>query len=88
MIHSKVEEVIMSHPSLLQFRFLPAEAKRAALQRLALRGCDFASILAQTGLNESEIRRHLAEPRLDRVHPDAYNTRFREFISADSGSAS
>jgi hypothetical protein len=53
----------MSQPSLLQFRLLPPEAKRAALQRLALRGCDLASISAQTGLDEGEIRR-LAEPPL------------------------
>jgi hypothetical protein len=85
----------MTHPSQLQFRFLPPEAKQAALQRLALRGCDLASISAQTGLPEGEIRRHLfqrapAMPAVSAAHGlrrSGYNARLLELAGAASGSA-
>jgi DNA-directed RNA polymerase specialized sigma24 family protein len=51
----------MSLPSQLQFSLLPFEAQRAAFHRLALRGCDPATISTRTGVPESEIRRHLSE---------------------------
>jgi len=50
---------MMNTPSQLQFRLLPPEAQRAALQRLALRGCDPMSISVQTGVPEVEVRRQL-----------------------------
>jgi hypothetical protein len=49
----------MNLPSQLQFRLLPPEAQRAALHRLALRGCDPMSISVQTGVPEGEVRRQL-----------------------------
>jgi hypothetical protein len=61
--------MIMNVPSQLQFKLLPPEAQRAALQRLALRGCDPMSISVQTGVPEVEVRRQLGEAiqiRIDR----------------------
>jgi hypothetical protein len=50
----------MSLPSQLQFRCLPAEARAAAIRRLALQGRDAADISIQTGLPVEEIRPQLS----------------------------
>jgi hypothetical protein len=49
----------MLSPSHLHFRVMSPEAQQAALQRLAWRGCNLATISAQTGMPESSIRRLL-----------------------------
>ncbi len=50
----------MLSPSQIQFQVLTADAQRAALQRLALRGFDIKTISMQTGMPEADVRRHLA----------------------------
>jgi hypothetical protein len=47
----------MLSPSHLHFRAMSPEAQQAALQRLAWRGCNPATISAQTGMPEADIRR-------------------------------
>ena len=49
----------MLSPSQIQFRMLTTEAQRAALQRLAFRGCDIKTISMQTGMPEADVRSHL-----------------------------
>jgi hypothetical protein len=70
----------MLTPSHLHFRAMSPEAQQAALQRLAWRGCDPATISAWTGMPELEIRR-LVESHTpagpDRAAPGPRNWRAR-----------
>jgi hypothetical protein len=52
----------MLSPAHLHFRTMSPEAQRAALQRLAWRGCDPGTISAQTGMPETEIKRLIDSP--------------------------
>jgi DNA-directed RNA polymerase specialized sigma24 family protein len=60
----------MLSPAHLQFRTMSPEAQRAALQRLAWRGCDPGTISAQTGIPETEVQRLIDSPvmAIDRLN--------------------
>ena len=44
----------------LQFKLIPPEAQRTAVQRLALRGLDIQEICARTGLSAGQVGQYLA----------------------------
>lgn len=49
----------MLSPAQIQFRLLTPEAQHAAVHRLALRGCDVATISERTGMAEADVKRYL-----------------------------
>jgi hypothetical protein len=49
----------MLSPSQLQFRLMTLEAQCAAVQRLALHGCDARTISMHSGMSEADVHRLL-----------------------------